>query len=125
MSTKRDLAFTWVKAALASLDLAGKKVAVVGGTDGLGRAIAHAAASRGAEVTVVGRTNREAPGTQRISFVQCDLSLMRNATALGAGPALGTDLDVLLFTNGIFSAPKRQVRERQKAVGRGGGPARQ
>ena len=54
----RDKSFSWAKPALESLDLAGRSLVVVGGTDGLGRAITLAAAGRGAAVTVVGRTNR-------------------------------------------------------------------
>lgn len=42
-----------------SLDLSGKKVVVVGGTNGLGRALARFAATRGAMVTIVGRVFRE------------------------------------------------------------------
>ena len=83
---KRD-PFTWAKPPLDAVQLAGKKVAVVGGTDGLGRAIALAAAARGAQVVVVGRTNR-VEGVPGVSFVKADLSLMRDAAALGAGDAL-------------------------------------
>ena len=84
---KRDPSFTWAKPPLDAVQLAGKKVAVVGGTDGLGRAIALAAAARGAQVVVVGRTNR-VEGVPGVSFVKADLSLMRDAAALGAGDAL-------------------------------------
>lgn len=113
--------FQYAKTAISSLELSlalsGKRLCVVGGTDGLGRAIARLWASRGAEATVVGRTFRDA-GVDRISFVRCDLSLMREAAALGE--RLPTDVDVLLFTNGIISAPKRQVTaegiERDMAV---------
>lgn len=38
---KRNTAFTWAKTAVDAMDLTGKMVAVVGGTDGLGRAIAR------------------------------------------------------------------------------------
>jgi NADPH-dependent 2,4-dienoyl-CoA reductase/sulfur reductase-like enzyme len=43
------------------LDLSGKKLVAVGGTNGLGQAIARQAHARGAEVTVVGRTFRDEP----------------------------------------------------------------
>lgn len=104
---KRNKSFARAKPPVESLDLAGKKVAVVGGTDGLGRAIALAAAARGAEVVVVGRTNR-VEGVAGVSFAKADLSLMREAAALGASEALPTDLDVLVFTTGILAAPKRE-----------------
>jgi NAD(P)-dependent dehydrogenase (short-subunit alcohol dehydrogenase family) len=42
--------------AASALDLTGKTVAVIGGTSGLGRALALFAASKGATVTVVGRS---------------------------------------------------------------------
>lgn len=66
------------------------------------------AAQKGADVTVVGRTNRD-PGADRIHFAQADLSLMREAKRLGESDVLSPDLDVLLFTTGIFAATKRQV----------------
>ena len=43
------------------LDLSGKKLVAVGGTNGLGQAIARQAHARGAEVTGVGRTFRDEP----------------------------------------------------------------
>lgn len=106
--TKRNTAFKWTKTAVDSLDLAGKKIAVIGGTDGLGRAVARLAAQKGAEVTVIGRTDRD-PGVQNITFAPADLSLMRNAKKLGESAALSPQLDVLLFTNGIIAATKREV----------------
>jgi NAD(P)-dependent dehydrogenase (short-subunit alcohol dehydrogenase family) len=42
--------------AASALDLTGKTVAVIGGTSGVGRALALFAASKGATVTVVGRS---------------------------------------------------------------------
>ena len=104
---KRNKAFQWAKAAVNSLDLTGKKAAVVGGTDGLGRAIAKLASQQGAEVFVIGRTNRD-PEAERITFAKSDLSLMREAKGLGE-KVLPPDLDVLLFTNGIMAATKREV----------------
>jgi hypothetical protein len=48
------------------LDLSSKRLLVIGGTNGLGRAIAGLAMARGADVTVVGRTLREFPEGQPI-----------------------------------------------------------
>jgi len=50
------------------LDLSSKRLAVVGGTNGLGRAIAQQALARGAEVTVVGRTFRDDPADRLTSL---------------------------------------------------------
>jgi NAD(P)-dependent dehydrogenase (short-subunit alcohol dehydrogenase family) len=90
----------------ASLELSGKRVVVVGGTDGLGRAIARLAAEAGAEVTVVGRTFRD-QGVPRITFMKADLSSMREATRVGT--ELDPAVDVVLLTTGIIAAPTREV----------------
>ena len=91
---------------------------MIGGTDGLGRAIAKHAASLGANVTVVGRTFRD-QGAENIKFVKCDLSLMHEAKKLGSD-LLSTQNTVYLFTTGIVAAPERQVTpeglERDMAV---------
>jgi NAD(P)-dependent dehydrogenase (short-subunit alcohol dehydrogenase family) len=88
------------------LDLSDKRLAVIGGTGGLGRAIAEHALERGAEVTVVGRTFRGAPSSQ-LTFVKADLSSMREAVRLGRElPA--ESLDVAIFTAGIMAAKSRE-----------------
>ena len=85
-----------------SLDLTGRRVVVSGGTDGLGRAIARLAASRGAEVTVVGRTFRD-EGVKGLQFVKADLSSMKEAQRVGREMAVEST-DVLLLTTGIIPA---------------------
>lgn len=93
--------------AAGALDLRGKSALVVGGTDGLGRAIAQVMAERGARVTVVGRTFRD-EGAPGLSFVRADLSSMAEAQRLGRElPAEA--LDVVVLTTGIFAAPGREV----------------
>jgi hypothetical protein len=88
------------------LDLSSKRLAVVGGTNGLGRAIAQQALARGADVTVVGRTFRDDPAA-RLTFVAADLSSMNQAVRLGRElPA--ESFDVLLFTTGIIAAKTRE-----------------
>ncbi|WP_437525383.1 SDR family NAD(P)-dependent oxidoreductase [Sorangium sp. So ce726] len=103
---KRDKSIAWHRIDTASLHLKEWKVAVVGGTGGLGRAISRVLASRGASVTVVGQTFRDS-GVPGIEFIQADLSLMREAERVAkALPA--EKLDLVVFTTGIFAAPKRQ-----------------
>jgi NAD(P)-dependent dehydrogenase (short-subunit alcohol dehydrogenase family) len=115
---KRDKGIEWRRVDVSSLDLKGWKVVVVGGTGGLGRAISRLLASRGASVTVVGQTFRDA-GVAGIEFIKADLSLMREAERIGkALPA--EKLDLVVFTTGIFAAPTREVTaegiERDMAV---------
>lgn len=88
------------------LDLKGRRLAVVGGTDGLGRAIARLAAARGAAVMVVGRTFRD-QGVSGLTFLQADLASMKEAARLGRElPIEG--LDTVVFTTGIIAAKTRE-----------------
>src|SRR5687768_16436502 len=86
-------------------DFAGKKVAVVGGTSGIGQAFARLMAKHGASVTVVGQTFRD-EGTPELTFMKADLSSM--AEARRVGEALPDDLDLVVLTTGIMAAPKRE-----------------
>ena len=88
------------------LDLSSKRLAVVGGTDGLGRAIAQQALACGAEVTVVGRTFRDDPAA-RLTFVAADLSSMRQAVRVG-NELPAESFDLVLFTTGIIAAKTRE-----------------
>ena len=91
---------------IEQLDLSSKRLAVIGGTNGLGRAIARQALTRGAEVTVVGRTFRDDPAA-RLTFVAADLSSMNEAARVGRElPA--ESFDVALFTTGIIAAKTRE-----------------
>jgi NAD(P)-dependent dehydrogenase (short-subunit alcohol dehydrogenase family) len=88
------------------LDLSSKRLAVIGGTNGLGRAIAQQALARAAEVTVVGRTFRDDPAA-RLTFVAADLSSMKEAVRVGRElPA--ESFDLVLFTSGIIAAKTRE-----------------
>ncbi len=93
----------------ASLDLHGKTLVVVGGTDGLGRAIARLAASRGAAVTAVGRTFRD-EGVSNLSFAKADLASLKTAERLGKELAVER-ADVVLYTAGIMAAKKREATD--------------
>jgi NAD(P)-dependent dehydrogenase (short-subunit alcohol dehydrogenase family) len=103
---QRDKSFTWRRVDPSTLDLEGLRVAIVGGTGGIGRALSRFMASRGASVIVVGRTFRDAD-VRGITFIQADLSLMREARRVGESLPAET-LDIVIFTTGIFAAPKRE-----------------
>ncbi|MFI5844987.1 SDR family NAD(P)-dependent oxidoreductase [Catenuloplanes sp. NPDC051500] len=103
---KRDKAVTWQRVSPAALQLAGQRIAVVGGTGGLGRALARALAAGGAHVIVVGRTFRDA-GVRNIEFLEADLTTMREADRV-AGLIPAETLDSIVFTTGIMAAPQRQ-----------------
>lgn len=66
---KRDQSLTVRLSEPGPSGLAGKFVAVVGGTGGIGRAIARDLAARGAEVIVVGQTFRD-QATKGIRFLK-------------------------------------------------------
>jgi len=101
-----DRTFTWSRVSADSLQLEGKKVAVIGGTGGLGRSLARVMASRGAAVTVVGQTFRD-EGVQNLRFLKADLSLMSEASRIGQElDAQG--LTVVVLTTGIIAAPTRE-----------------
>jgi len=103
---KRDTSIAWHRVEPSALALEGTQVAIIGGTGGIGRALARFMASHGARVNVVGQTFRDAdvPG---IEFVKADLSLMHEAQRVGVALPAET-LDLVVFTTGIFAAPRRQ-----------------
>lgn len=103
---KRDKTLHWHRVDPERLDLKGMSIAIVGGSGGIGRAFSRFLASRGASVVVVGQTFRDAdlPG---IKFIKADLSLMSEARRVGALLPAET-LDLVIFTTGIFAAPKRE-----------------
>ncbi len=90
---------------LSALDLSDKTAVVVGGTGGLGRTIGGALASRGCEVIVVGRTFRD-QGVENLRFLEADLMLLSSAKEL-ARRLPAEDIDLLVFTTGIFAGSKR------------------
>lgn len=84
----------------------GKHYLIIGGTSGIGKALAVSLLKRGAEVTSVGR-RQPSDDLSAANFVKKDLSLMRDAAALADELDL-KKLDGLIFTNGIFSTPERK-----------------
>lgn len=103
---KEDKSFKWNPQSVDEAKLDSLKVAIVGGTGGLGRAIARALASRGAQVTVIGQTFKD-NGVKNIDFIKGDLSLIETAKKV-AEQLPADSLDILLFTTGIFASRVRQ-----------------
>lgn len=84
MYGKANKAINLTKVSLNTLNLANKKIVVVGGTDGLGRSIARQCSeTHRADVSVVGRTNRE-ESTSKIKFLKADLSLVTEAERIAS-----------------------------------------
>ena len=96
----------WSHKPVAQDTFPGKKVAIVGGTNGIGRAIALELANSGANVLVVGRTFRD-KGVAGLVFVQADLTLMKEASRV-AQQLPAESLDMLIFTNGIMAGSERR-----------------
>lgn len=104
-TVREDL--TWKRRPLAQDAFSGEKVAVIGGANGIGRALAQALAEKGAEVLVVGRTLRD-QGLPQLRFVQADLSGMKEARRVSRELPAET-LDLLIMTQGIFAGRQRRV----------------
>ena len=83
----------------------GKKCLFVGGTSGIGQALARAAAEGGCQTTVVGRAFKD-DGVKNISFQKADLSSMKEAKAL-ADTLPAASYDFITFTNGIVPGNTR------------------
>jgi len=97
--------FNLSKHILGQGSLTGLKVAVIGGTNGIGQGISRELASKGAEVTAVGRTFRD-QNIKNISFVEADFSTVAVSKKIAQSlPAEQFDLFVL--TTGILAGPKR------------------
>ena len=104
-SARKD--FQWIRRPLTADALSGDKIAVIGGTNGIGRALARALAMKGAEVWVVGRKFRD-HDLPRAHFIQTDLSEMKNALKVAQQLPAET-LDCLIMTQGIFAGSQRRT----------------
>jgi NAD(P)-dependent dehydrogenase (short-subunit alcohol dehydrogenase family) len=89
-----------------SIGVYGKRVAAVGGTGGLGQAVARLLAKQGAKVTVVGQTFRD-EGTANLDFLKADLSSMKEAVRV-ARTLKDQQPDLWLLSTGIYAGPKRE-----------------
>jgi NAD(P)-dependent dehydrogenase (short-subunit alcohol dehydrogenase family) len=83
----------------------GKKALIVGGTKGLGLAIARKLAQEGADVTVAGRSR---PADKSLKFIPADLQTVKQQKAFAEFIDDVKSLDLLLFTQGILAPPTRQ-----------------
>src|SRR5882724_10950058 len=100
-----------------------RRVALVtGGTDGIGKAIAHGLAKLGIDLVVVGsdadkgaaavRELRAASGNNHIEFLQADLGLLRNVDALATQVATRWPrLNYLVLCAGIMRGRYTRTRE--------------
>jgi len=103
---RRNEQLQWRRFASSSLKLDGLHVAAIGGTGGIGRAIARELGERGARVTVVGRSFRD-EGAPNVEFVSADLSSMREAQRVGR-ELRAESLDLVVLTTGIMAARQRE-----------------
>lgn len=88
--------------------LTGKRVLIVGGTAGIGRALTIQLLANGASVTIVGRRQPDQE-LAAAKFIQKDLSSMKSAKGLAKDLAKEwATLDAVVLTNGIISSPERE-----------------
>ena len=102
---KRDKNLRWTPSSPS--DFRYSQVAIIGGTGGIGRALAQHLATLGAKVTVVGRSFRDQniPG---LTFVEADLSRMQEAARV-AEELPAQNLDMVLFTTGVMAGPMHET----------------
>ena len=103
---KIDKRIKWNRIDPKTISLTVTKVIIVGGTGGIGRALSQFMASRGADVTIIGQTFRDAD-IAGIQFIKADLSLMSEAKRVGE-LLEAESANLIIFTNGIFASPKRE-----------------
>ena len=82
-------------------DLSGKSALIIGGTSGIGQAVARRFVSAGCSVVVSGRTNRLTAEDEGIEFISCDVTDEGSVKNLFAKVVNRFDkLDVLVITAG-------------------------
>ncbi|SCU79267.1 LAME_0A07998g1_1 [Lachancea meyersii CBS 8951] len=104
--TKLNPHLRWKHVAPEHLQLESLRVAVIGGTGGIGQALSRFLNSKGADVTVVGQTYREDSGSA-IKFIKANLELMSEAKRV-ARELLSQPYDLYIFSAGIVAATERE-----------------
>ncbi|KAJ3333976.1 hypothetical protein HDU76_000108 [Blyttiomyces sp. JEL0837] len=108
---RSDLPTSWANRPVANDALTSTRALVVGGTGGIGQAMARLLAQRGAEVTVIGRTFRDENHIPRINFIKADLSELDEAQRV-AKQVVPETLDLVIFTQGIFVGSERKTNSK-------------
>jgi len=86
--------------------LRGKEILVVGGTEGVGSALAHELHRRGSAITVTGADKSHMKHLPRgIEFVHSNISTMRGAQDLGENLLKGRRFDTVVFAGGFVPRP--------------------
>jgi NAD(P)-dependent dehydrogenase (short-subunit alcohol dehydrogenase family) len=79
-----------------------KQFLIVGGTKGIGAALAKSLTDRGALVTVAGRSKSEET-PEKAEFIKADVSSMKNAQELVQSQLKGRKFDTVVMTVGIIT----------------------
>ncbi len=87
--------------------LSTKNILIVGGTSGIGRALAIACLNNGSKVTIVGRRTPD-ESLKNATFVKKDLSSMQSAQEL-AKEIDTKKFDIIVFSNGIIASKTKQL----------------
>lgn len=107
----RDNSIQWNPEDVKKFDFSLVKALIVGGTGGLGRAIATNLHEKGADVTIVGQSLRDTEDN-KLHFIKADLSLVKNCEKVASDlnkNGLTNQFTHIIFTTGIFSSKNRQV----------------
>ncbi|SCU86816.1 LADA_0E00452g1_1 [Lachancea dasiensis] len=104
--TKRNTHLKWRHVPPEKLQLKTLRVAIIGGTGGIGQGLSRFLSSKGAEVTVVGRTYRDDDITG-INFIEANLELISEAQRV-AQVLLKQPYDLIIFSTGSIAASSRE-----------------
>ena len=92
-----------------------ERIVIIGGTSGIGEALASQHLERGDHVTVLGRDTARLPSHRSLVAIATDLSLVSGQDAASAALA-DTTIDRLVFTAGVLTARVRVTAEGRDAT---------